>query len=117
VDLLAGLQAQSASVAEIWLWHIGSWRVAGQLRSHTLTVTQMEFSHNNRFLLSVSRDRHLSIYQRVETGYTSLPWFFVHCPETKSLICQLNLEISGRNFLVQSFSGILADIWTLSLVA
>lgn len=78
VDLLAGLQAQSASVAEIWLWHIDSWRVAGQLRSHTLTVTQMEFSHNNQFLLSVSRDRHLSIYQRVETGYTSLPWFFVH---------------------------------------
>jgi hypothetical protein len=47
VNLLAGLQAQSASVAEIWLWHIDSWRVAGQLRSHTLTVTQMEFSHNN----------------------------------------------------------------------
>jgi elongator complex protein 2 len=76
--LATACKAQSASVAEIWLWHIDSWRVAGQLRSHTLTVTQMEFSHNNQFLLSVSRDRHLSIYQRVETGYTSLPWFFVH---------------------------------------
>jgi WD40 repeat protein len=92
VNLLAVLQAQSASVAEIWLWHIDSWRVAGQLRSHTLTVTQMEFSHNNRFLLSVSRDRHLSIYQRVETGYIPHYLGFLYIPDIAQ---KLNLSYAS----------------------
>lgn len=62
------MQAQAASVAEIWLWHIGSWKVAGRLQSHTLTVTQMEFSHDDRFLLSVSRDRQFSLFKVTKAG-------------------------------------------------
>lgn len=65
--LATSCKAQSASVAEIWLWQIGSWRAAGQLQSHTLTVTQMEFSHNDNFLLSVSRDRQFSVFQATKT--------------------------------------------------
>ena len=56
------------NVAEIWLWHVNTWRVAGRLQSHTLTVTQLEFSHDNRFLLSVSRDRHFSVFYLDKTG-------------------------------------------------
>ncbi|KAL6646091.1 hypothetical protein ACP70R_017699 [Stipagrostis hirtigluma subsp. patula] len=55
-------KAQSAPVAEIWLWEVGTWKAVGRLQSHNLTVTQMEFSHDNAFLLSVSRDRHLSVF-------------------------------------------------------
>jgi elongator complex protein 2 len=55
------LQAQTSNSAEIWLWQIGSWKAVGQLRCHTLTVTQMEFSHDDKYLLSVSRDRSFSI--------------------------------------------------------
>ncbi|KAG8382847.1 hypothetical protein BUALT_Bualt05G0121000 [Buddleja alternifolia] len=61
-------KAQSASVAEIWLWQVGSWKAIGRLHSHSLTVTQLEFSHDNNFLLSVSRDRHFSIFAIKQTG-------------------------------------------------
>ncbi|KAG0524708.1 hypothetical protein BDA96_07G234800 [Sorghum bicolor] len=60
-------KAQSAAVAEIWLWEVGTWKAVGRLQSHNLTVTQMEFSRDNVFLLSVSRDRHLSIFSISKT--------------------------------------------------
>lgn len=61
-------KAQSATVAEIWLWEVGSWKVVGRLQSHSLTVTQMEFSHDDNLLLSVSRDRQFSIFKINRTG-------------------------------------------------
>ncbi|CAI9296803.1 unnamed protein product [Lactuca saligna] len=61
-------KAQSASVAEIWLWEVGSWKAVGRLQSHTLTVTRMEFSHDDKYLLAVSRDRHLSLFSIDRTG-------------------------------------------------
>ncbi|KAI4357741.1 hypothetical protein L6164_001672 [Bauhinia variegata] len=61
-------KAQSATVAEIWLWEIGSWKAVGQLQSHSLTVTKMEFSHDDRFLLTVSRDRQFSVFTITRTG-------------------------------------------------
>ncbi|KAI3933500.1 hypothetical protein MKX01_022079 [Papaver californicum] len=61
-------RAQSAPVAEIWIWQVGSWKAVGCLHSHSLTVTQMEFSHDDSFLLSVSRDRHVSLFSIKQTG-------------------------------------------------
>ncbi|KAL1568382.1 Elongator subunit elp2 [Salvia divinorum] len=65
-------KAQLASVTEIWLWQVGSWKAVGRLHSHSLTVTQLEFSHDNNFLLSVSRDRHFSIFAIKHTGQDEL---------------------------------------------
>ncbi|WOL06613.1 elongator complex protein 2 [Canna indica] len=64
-------KAQSATVAEIWLWQVGSWKTVDRLQSHSLTVTQMEFSHDDSFLLSVSRDRHLSVFSINRSGEAS----------------------------------------------
>ncbi|CAL9157069.1 elongator complex protein 2-like [Musa acuminata AAA Group] len=64
-------KAQSATVAEIWLWQVGSWKPVGRLQSHNLTVTQLEFSHDDAFLLSVSRDRHFSIFSIGKSRDTS----------------------------------------------
>ncbi|EPS60505.1 hypothetical protein M569_14298, partial [Genlisea aurea] len=61
-------RAQTSCAAEIWLWQVGSWKAVGRLKSHALTVTQMEFSHDDRFLLSVSRDRHFSVFSIRRTG-------------------------------------------------
>ncbi|OIW06953.1 hypothetical protein TanjilG_18341 [Lupinus angustifolius] len=59
-----------ASSCKVWLWEVGSWKSVGRLQSHSLTVTQMEFSHDDNFLLAVSRDRQFSIFTitRTDTG-------------------------------------------------
>ncbi|KAM7274907.1 hypothetical protein ACFE04_016773 [Oxalis oulophora] len=65
-------KAQTAAVAEIWLWEVGSWKAVGRLKSHTLTVTQMEFSHDGKLLLAVSRDRQFSVFTIKRTGTSDI---------------------------------------------
>ncbi|KAF8084367.1 hypothetical protein N665_0720s0002 [Sinapis alba] len=66
-------KAQSAAMAEIWLWEVGTWKAVGRLQSHSLTVTNLEFSYDDTLLLSVSRDRHFSVFsiKRTDSGEVS----------------------------------------------
>ncbi|RUS29085.1 WD40-repeat-containing domain protein [Jimgerdemannia flammicorona] len=52
--------------AIIRLFETSKWKeLPNPLASHSLTVTQTKFSHDDRFLLSVSRDRLWSLFERV----------------------------------------------------
>ncbi|KAK7898662.1 hypothetical protein WMY93_019515 [Mugilogobius chulae] len=57
-------KATKTEHASILLWNTGSWRQVQALSYHTLTVTQMAFSPNSKFLLAVSRDRTWSLWKR-----------------------------------------------------
>eukprot|EP01087_Luapelamoeba_hula_P017861 TRINITY_DN5671_c0_g1_i1.p1 TRINITY_DN5671_c0_g1~~TRINITY_DN5671_c0_g1_i1.p1 ORF type:complete len:856 (-),score=120.02 TRINITY_DN5671_c0_g1_i1:78-2645(-) len=53
---------QTAQCAVI-VWDVTNWRPHTTLPSHNLTVTQLEYSHNDKYLLSVSRDRAFTLWR------------------------------------------------------
>ncbi|XP_020269329.1 elongator complex protein 2 isoform X2 [Asparagus officinalis] len=62
-------KAQSTSVAEIWLWQVGSWKAVGCLQCHSLTVTQLEFSRDDSFLLGCLKEiRQFSLFSILKSG-------------------------------------------------
>ncbi|GFZ16036.1 elongator protein 2 [Actinidia rufa] len=97
------LAGQSASVAEIWLWQVGTWKAVGRLQSHSLTVTQMEFSHDDNFLLSVSRDRQFSVFSIKRTGVDKTSYQLVTRQEAhKRIIWTCSWNPLGHEFATGS---------------
>lgn len=96
-------KAQSATVAEIWLWQVGSWKAVGRLQSHSLTVTQMEFSHDDKFLLAVSRDRQFSIFSIERKGTEEISHQLVARQEAhKRIIWSCSWNPFGHEFATGS---------------
>ncbi|GIM15502.1 hypothetical protein Vretimale_18281 [Volvox reticuliferus] len=62
--LASACKAQTAATAAIWVWCSRTWRAVAQLKAHTLTVTQMEWSSSGSFLVAASRDRTFSVFRR-----------------------------------------------------
>uniref|UniRef100_A0A8C9T233 Elongator complex protein 2 n=1 Tax=Scleropages formosus TaxID=113540 RepID=A0A8C9T233_SCLFO len=65
-------KASRAEHAAILLWSTRTWRQLQTLMLHTLTVTQMAFSPDCRFLLAVSRDRTWSLWKQQDSPTFSL---------------------------------------------
>lgn len=70
--LASASKAQKAEHAEIYIWNLSNNSLTQKLSSHNLTVTQLSFSPDDEYLLSVSRDRKWSLFHRTESGYTLL---------------------------------------------
>ena len=56
-------QASKPEHASIRIWSTNTWRQLALLTHHTLTVTQLAFSHSGTYLLAVSRDRGWSLWK------------------------------------------------------
>nr|XP_005889282.1 PREDICTED: elongator complex protein 2 isoform X3 [Bos mutus] len=65
--LASACKAAKKEHAAIILWNTASWKQVQNLIFHSLTVTQMAFSPDDKFLLAVSRDRTWSLWKRQDT--------------------------------------------------
>lgn len=61
--LASSCKATNEEHAQIILWNTSTWKQIQKLASHQLTVVQMKFSPNDRYLLSVSRDRRWTLFE------------------------------------------------------
>ncbi|KNA10485.1 hypothetical protein SOVF_143980 [Spinacia oleracea] len=96
-------KAQTVPVAEIWLWQVGSWKAVGRLQSHSLTVTQMEFSHDDTLLLSVSRDRQFSVFSIERKGVDEVSYELLARQEAhKRIIWACSWNPFGHEFATGS---------------
>ncbi|KAM0791282.1 hypothetical protein ACM66B_005756 [Microbotryomycetes sp. NB124-2] len=63
-------KATSPDHAVIRLYDTRTWRATGQvLKGHALTITSLKFSSDDKWLVSVSRDRTWQLYERREEEY------------------------------------------------
>lgn len=62
--LASSCKSTNAEHAQIILWNTSTWKQIQKLSGHQLTVTQMRFSPNGQYLLSASRDRRWSLFER-----------------------------------------------------
>lgn len=72
--------------ATIRLWNTETWKEYSKpLTGHTLTITSLNFSYDDEYLVSVGRDRSWSLYKR--TGITENPYKLVgHNPKAHARI-------------------------------
>ncbi|KAG0242181.1 WD40-repeat-containing domain protein [Mortierella sp. GBAus27b] len=66
--IASACRAHTPDQAGIRLFDAKTWKqTPNPLVSHTLTVTKVKFSHNDKYLLSISRDRLWSLFERVDS--------------------------------------------------
>lgn len=66
-------RATTPEHAGIKVYDTKSWQQFGQtLQGHQLTVTRIAFSHDDKYILSVSRDRTWRLFEASDVGYVAL---------------------------------------------
>jgi elongator complex protein 2 len=69
-------KASSVEHAVIRIYETQEWReVKPALTAHSLTVTGLEFSHDDKYLLSVGRDRQWTVFERDSTNLSAFTSF------------------------------------------
>ncbi|KAM3928945.1 elongator complex protein 2 [Leptodactylus fuscus] len=83
--IASACKASKKEHAVIILWSTTNWKQIQSLSFHNLTVTQMAFSPDDKFLLAVSRDRNWSLWRKQEEIPTeSVPQFILYANTDKS---------------------------------
>ncbi len=64
-------KSQSEKHSKLFLWDAEKNNFLNKLDGHVLTIVQIEFSSDDKYILSVSRDRSLCIFEKIENekGY------------------------------------------------
>ncbi|NWJ04994.1 ELP2 protein, partial [Crypturellus undulatus] len=70
--IASACKASKKEHAAIILWSTASWKKLQSLSFHNLTVTQLAFSPNDKFLLAVSRDRNWSLWKKQDSSESGL---------------------------------------------
>ncbi len=62
--IASGGKAQSEKHSKLFLWSVEKSSLIAKLDGHVLTIVQIEFSRDDEYILSVSRDRSVCLYQK-----------------------------------------------------
>jgi elongator complex protein 2 len=60
----SGAKSQSEKNSKLFIWDTEKNSLIKKLDGHVLTIVQIEFSYDDKYILTVSRDRSLCIYER-----------------------------------------------------
>ncbi|KAM4704588.1 elongator complex protein 2 [Rhinophrynus dorsalis] len=84
--IASACKASKKEHAAIILWSTTNWKQLQTLPFHNLTVTQMAFSPDDKFLLAVSRDRNWSLWKKQEgiPAQSAEPGFVLHMHTDKN---------------------------------
>ncbi|XP_052803085.1 elongator complex protein 2-like [Mya arenaria] len=85
--LASACKASKAEFASVILWDTVTWQQLLILEGHSLTVTQMAFSHSGEYLLTVSRDRTWYLYRRRGADNPKEDPLFRHVIHTDKKTC------------------------------
>jgi elongator complex protein 2 len=67
--IASGGKAQSEKHSKLFLWDTKKNTLLAKLDGHTLTIVQIEFSADDRYILTVSRDRSWCLYEKENNSY------------------------------------------------